>query len=789
MTKRQFHTAAWAILAGLSVALHLWELDARSFHSDEAIHAHTAYKLLHEGAYRYDPTYHGPLLYYLTVASYALFGDSDFTARLPIALCGILMLVAAARFRRPFGRRAAWWTALLLTISPTLLYYSRFLRMDLLELLTATAALLCFYEALTRPSSRTWIWLGAWTAFAFATKENAYVTAFLVLLVLIVLGAYQGWKVVFPDVRRWIVKHRVGLATAVAVLVLVVLPLYTVFLRYPEDWLFPFKAIEYWVGQHKIERVAGPWWYYLPRLALYEFLPLVAASIWVWRRRRRLRAVEAFLYLFGIASLGMYAYLGEKVPWLAVHQIWAFMPLAGAQLARTFGPRGRSWSRALAAIGLMATFATALTANFVLEEITPARRRVEALIYVQTTPEFRDLAKTGLELVRQGREQPIAAVEGIGAWPLSWYWRHLPVWWSTVRKDVRPPLVITDVEKGREIQQLLGTSYRRKIVPLRAWWIMEAKRPTLIEITRYVFGRMPWGKVGASRVLLLQKISPLDKFSRPVVTPLALATALPVAETRILGEGWLVEPRGIAVAGERLVVADAGMSQIVAFTADGRPQPIELLNQFREPEDVAWSPSGTLYIADTWNHRVIALDPQTLASHTILDPSIKLYGPRSVAVHRDGRVAVADTGHKRLILFEPKFGHVRILGGAGDAPGKLDEPVGVTWVGDRLLIADTGNNRLQLLDTNGKVQRIVPLSGAWPDYYSRPQVVAIQDDLWLATDPPNSTLWLVRGPQVSAIRFATEGIRPAGLGWDATTKTLYMSDLVGRLWQMRLKVD
>ncbi|MCU0234441.1 MAG: hypothetical protein MUE90_10495, partial [Thermoanaerobaculales bacterium] len=53
----------WVLLVALSLALHLWLLGERSFHHDESIHAQTSYQLLQTGAYRYDPTYHGPLLY------------------------------------------------------------------------------------------------------------------------------------------------------------------------------------------------------------------------------------------------------------------------------------------------------------------------------------------------------------------------------------------------------------------------------------------------------------------------------------------------------------------------------------------------------------------------------------------------------------------------------------------------------------------------------------------------------------------------------------------------------
>ncbi|MCK5379107.1 MAG: hypothetical protein KAJ78_06865, partial [Acidobacteria bacterium] len=46
----------WWVLAALTVVLHLWQLDARSYHHDESIHAKLSWDLAESGAYRYDPT-------------------------------------------------------------------------------------------------------------------------------------------------------------------------------------------------------------------------------------------------------------------------------------------------------------------------------------------------------------------------------------------------------------------------------------------------------------------------------------------------------------------------------------------------------------------------------------------------------------------------------------------------------------------------------------------------------------------------------------------------------------
>ncbi|MDV7398497.1 hypothetical protein RZS08_44235, partial [Arthrospira platensis SPKY1] len=96
---------------------------------------------------------------------------------------------------------------------------------------------------------------------------------------------------------------------------------YTFFFTNPGDAFFPYTAVKYWWGQHTVQRVPGPWFYYLPRLGLYEFLALGAAVVWVVRRRRRLQDWELFCALWALSATGLYAYLGEKVPWLLVHQV------------------------------------------------------------------------------------------------------------------------------------------------------------------------------------------------------------------------------------------------------------------------------------------------------------------------------------------------------------------------------------------------------------------------------------------------------------------------------------
>jgi uncharacterized protein (TIGR03663 family) len=779
----------WLALVALSLALHLWGLGERSFHHDDAIHAHATYKLLKEGVYRYDPTYHGPLLYYLSAGTFAVLGDSDFTARLPVAMAGVLLIAVAWGLRRPFGERAAWWTALLVTVSPSCLYYGRFMRMDLLELLVASAAVVAVYRA-ARGSPSAWLWAGAWTALAFATKENAYVTAAVVVGVWLVMTALALHRGALQKTLAFVDRHRWGLIGCVAVAVLVAVPLFTVGFKHPGDWFFPGRAISYWWNQHSIARVAGPWWYHLPRLALYEFLPIVLTLAWIVRRWRRLRRIELTLLLFAASSVAMYAYLREKVPWLVVHQLWAFLPLAGCQLARSFGPQGRWWSRSLAGAGLAVTMCFSWLASFPWREISPNLKHIEMLTYVQTCPELIPIVDEGLRLAEQGVD-PVAAVDGDAGWPLTWYWRKVPVWWDAPKGGMRPPLVLANPGGENRLQRRLGPEYSVQRLPLRAWWLIEQQAPSLGQLLRYLVTRAPWSEVGSSDFMLYRHTGEQAVWIREAEPPPTLAAELTIVRTRVIGEGWLEEPRGIALRADGTVaVADVAISSVLVFDSEGNPSEAVIPAELQQPEAVAWTPDGLLAIADTWGHRVLLVDPATGAVRPLPPAPEGWYGPRGVAAASDGALAAADTGNKRLVLMTSREGvaEARTLGGPGNGAGEYVEPVGVSWLSDeRLLVCDTGNHRLQVVDREGAALRVVELPGGWTEFYSRPQVVALTPDLWLATDTPASALWIVREGRPHRLDLSPDGITPTGVA--AHGSTLALADLEGRVWIFDLKLN
>src|SRR5262249_51958603 len=157
--------------------------------------------------------------------------------------------------------------------------FSRFIREDLYSLVFTLATILAFRMFLETDKAR-WLTLSA-VAFALAgvTKENAYMTGVLFvifglwLLAERALSRQPAATTAFDkavDVVEWTFARWRPFVTAAIVFLVIWIAMYTAFFRYPEDWFAIPKAVKYWIGQHSIARIPGPWYYYFPQLAYYE---------------------------------------------------------------------------------------------------------------------------------------------------------------------------------------------------------------------------------------------------------------------------------------------------------------------------------------------------------------------------------------------------------------------------------------------------------------------------------------------------------------------------------------
>jgi uncharacterized protein (TIGR03663 family) len=122
---------------------------------------------------------------------------------------------------------------------------------------------------------------------------------------------------------------------------------------------------------------------------------------------------------------------------------------------------------------------------------------------------------------------------------------------------------------------------------------------------------------------------------------------------------------------------------------------------FNEPWGIAVSGEGFVYVTDTWNHRIekFDLDGRFINAWGIFgqgETPNSLYGPRGLAVDSKGRVYLTDTGNKRVIIYDSNGKYLTQFGSAGFEPGQFDEPVGIAVdKNGTVYVVDTWNQRIQ----------------------------------------------------------------------------------------------
>ena len=176
-------------MALVALVLRLIELDERTMHYDEAIHVHFAWKLAQGKEFIHSPWMHGPFQVELTALIFAIFGDTEFTARIAYVLFGTALVMLPYYLRDHIGRAGGVIAAVMLTLSPTLLYFSRFGRNDILMAFFATSLIIVMWRYIHEGKDRYLYWAAAVLAFMFASKETAYMIVLIYGFMMFLLAA------------------------------------------------------------------------------------------------------------------------------------------------------------------------------------------------------------------------------------------------------------------------------------------------------------------------------------------------------------------------------------------------------------------------------------------------------------------------------------------------------------------------------------------------------------------------------------------------------------------------
>lgn len=176
-----------------------WDLGSRALHFDESEHAYFSWIYAIGGGYKHDPLLHGPFLFHADALVFWLFGASDALSRVVPAAAGVLIVLLPwlLRSERLLGRWGVLSAAFLLLISPSILYYSRFIRHDVYCLCGTFLLFIAIVRYVDMPQARWAILGGGAIGFLLCTKEVSFIVLFLFGSFLAVALAYRVTPALF----------------------------------------------------------------------------------------------------------------------------------------------------------------------------------------------------------------------------------------------------------------------------------------------------------------------------------------------------------------------------------------------------------------------------------------------------------------------------------------------------------------------------------------------------------------------------------------------------------------
>jgi uncharacterized protein (TIGR03663 family) len=428
----------------------------------------------------------------------------------------------------------------------------------------------------------------------------------------------------------------------------------------------------------------------------------------------------------------------------------------------------RSWTigqiarvSGLIILGILAflTARTAYTASFINYDFAN-----EYLVYAHAGQGPKQIMNQVDEISRRitNGKDLVVAYDNKSTYPFWWYlrdYRNTNYFAGNPTRDLRDsPIIIVGSENYGKIEPIVGQAFN-KYEYTRMWWPNQdyynltweriwnaitnpAMRSALFQIwinrdfTEYgqVVGRdmsfPKWQPAELMRMYIRKDItsqiwnygvgpSSEEVVADPYEGKETMLTADIVFGSNGSEPGQFLLPRGVAVAPDgTLYVTDTGNHRIQHLDRDGTPLHewgifADLASgpapggTFYEPWGIAVGPDGSVYVADTWNHRIQKFSPEGefLTMWGYFGQAEQLdgfWGPRDVVVDADGRVIVSDTGNKRIVIFGPNGEGIAEFGEEGYEPGQFYEPVGLALDSNGVLyVADTWNQRIQSFEADG----------------------------------------------------------------------------------------
>ncbi len=447
----------------------------------------------------------------------------------------------------------------------------------------------------------------------------------------------------------------------------------------------------------------------------------------------QLEATSTFVVSFLVAlasGIGLWKLLGD----------WPFAQFARLVLVTIFAGLG------------MLTARTAFEASYINYDDAN-----ELLVYAHSSGAVKEVMRQVEEISQRTTDGTALRVAFDGEYPFWWYLRHYPnaqYFGTTPSRSLRDvPVIIAGDSNFGKLDPIVAQAFD-EFEYIRLWWPNQDYYNLTWDRIRYAitnpqlraalfqvwlnrdytdYGKVTgkdmslenWTPAARMRLYIRKDITAqLWNYGSAPTTQAIQADPYEGKQVLLSADkvwgvpgteaGQFQRPRDLAFAADgTLYVADTDNHRIQHLSSDGTPlqswgtfadlaQGNAPGGTFNQPWGIAVGPDGSVYVTDTWNHRIQKFSAEgefikMWGTFGTGETPEAFWGPRDIAVNSRGWVFVTDTGNKRVVVFDSDGNFLTQFGSAGLDLGQFDEPVGLAIdEQDKIYVADTWNQRIQV---------------------------------------------------------------------------------------------
>ena len=420
-------------------------------HGDEAINAYKISDLIKTGKFDYDPNdHHGPVLFYLGYLISIIFSLSTINSfdeiflRSIISFASIFIMVAIYPLRRFLEKEIFYTSLIILCISPTLFYFSRYFIHETLMLLFSISTIVFGFKYF---KSRKIIWLNISSVsigLMLSTKETWPIFILAMLI--------SSFIIIKQDQLKLNLSAKKSLR-AFAIIFLTCFLFYSDFLRDIKNSTDFFSSFKIYLERGSFEQIHNhPWYYYLKIFYPFDnwshigegilFLIFIFSYLLLIKNNKSI--ILRFLFWYTVVLLILFSAIPYKTPWNMISIIPGMIIVSSATIFFTFKKLKQPKLRFIFHFFIFSLLALqTYSYNWKNES-----HFTNPYVYAHPTRDVFEISKMFNEIFRFNHENINLNIFVIAKkhdyWPLPWYLRSFKNvgYWDNIPKSIKSASII-----------------------------------------------------------------------------------------------------------------------------------------------------------------------------------------------------------------------------------------------------------------------------------------------------------------------------------------------------------